>query len=350
MAMAALADVALAGAMVWAVVRRRPLAVPLSLLLFTLLPTLVVDVVRGYMLYAERFFYLPSAGAALLLALALARTRAGARVAVAGAGVALVAASAVAAWQTLPAWSSDLAQFSQQAERAPDNYQAHVQLARQLLDAGRDDQAGRELDAAAALDAGRPEAMSVRAALAFRRGQWPAALAQARAALAHGDARPEPALIAATALLALGRATEAKGLVDTLEGRAPDLPAVVSLYGQWLLATGHPAEAEPALDRALAFDSGNADLAYMTGVAHEQARHFPAAREAFRHALALDPAHYDAWLGVARASAALGDRAAAGAALERAAALPQARDGRAATLRGQLNAQWGSPPAAPGHP
>lgn len=350
---AAIVDLALAAAIAWAVARRRPLAVPLALLLFTLLPTLVVDVVRGYMLYAERFFYLPSAGAALLLGLALARAHTGARAVLAGVAAVLVATSAVSAWRTLPAWSSDLAQFSQQVERAPDNYQAHVQLARQLLDIGRDDQAARELDAATALDATRPEAMSVRAALEFRRGQWPQALAEARAALAHGDRRPEPALVAATALLALGRAGEAQGLVDTLEARAPDLPPVVSLHGQWLLATGHAAEAEPELDRAAAFDPRNADLAYMTGLAHEQAHHFPAAREAFRRALAIEPAHYDAWLGVARASMALGDAAATEAALARAEALPQARDGRAATLRAQARAQLGlpsPPPAAPGRP
>jgi len=52
----------------------------------------------------------------------------------------------------------------------------------------------------------------------------------------------------------------------------------------------------------------------------------------------LSPGHYDAWLALAETAAALGDRAAAAAAVESAARLPAAGDGRAAALRARLAA------------
>jgi predicted Zn-dependent protease len=238
----------------------------------------------------------------------------------------------------LPQWRDDPALFASMARRAPRNYMARTQWARMLALAGRDAEAARELDAARALDPARPEEPSIRALLAYRRGDWGGTLAASERALAQGNAENEPRLLRAAALLALGRMEEGRAALVDLRRRTPGQPAVESLWGQFLLNTGHSAEAYPVLARAAGLLPGDANVAYALGVAANDTGRHGEARVALRHAVSADPTRYDAWLELARTCAALGDAAGVSDALARAQQLPAAADGRAAALRARLAA------------
>jgi tetratricopeptide (TPR) repeat protein len=324
----------------WLLRRRVPAALPLALFWLTLLPTMVVDVAHGYFLYAERFFYLPSAGLAWAVAAGVEALRGSRRVRLAGlAGlVVLAAGSAFVLVSLLPAWRDDAALFQSMVRRAPRNYMARTQWARQLALGGRDTQAARELDAAQALDPTRPEAPSLRAFLAYRRGEWAEAVAEAGRAIARGSTDLEPHLLRVAALLSLGRVQEGRAALEDLRRRTPGQPAVESLWGQYLLQYGRPGEAYPVLVQVVRLLPRDADVAYKFGLAAGDAGHAVEARTAFERAVLLDPARYDAWLELARVRGALGDRAGAAAALARALELPAAADGRAAALRAKLEA------------
>jgi len=322
----------------WLLWKRKALALPLALFWLTLLPTLVANLARGYLLYSERFLYLPSAGLAWAAGagVEMPRGRRAARAAGLATLIVLVAGSAVVLVPLLPSWRDDAALFESMARRAPGNYMARTQWARMLALRGRDAEAARELDAAQALDETRPEVASIRAVLAYRRGDWGATLAESERAIARGSALGEPRLLRATALMGLGRLTEARGALEEMRARTPGQPAVESLWGQYLLQTGRPAEAFPVLVAASRMLPADADLAYALGVAALGAGRAAEAREAFRRVVGMNPAHYDAWLVLAEAESGAGERAAAAAALERALRLPAARDGRAEALRARL--------------
>ncbi|HVP14090.1 MAG TPA: tetratricopeptide repeat protein [Terriglobales bacterium] len=320
--------------------RRVAAALPLALFWLATLPTLIVDLSHGYYLYAERFFYLPSAGLAWAAAVGVESLRDSRRLRIIGiaALVGLAAASAFALERVLPDWRDDMALFGSMVRHAPRNYMARTQWARQLALAGRDAEAARQLDAAQAIDPTRPEAPSVRAYLAYRHGDWSGALAAADRAIERGDTDLEPRLLRVASLFSLGRVEEGRATLEALRRRTPGQPAVESLWGQYLLEYGRRGEAYPVLARVARLLPEDADVAYKLGLAAADAGRGAEARAAFERAVALDATRYDAWLELARVRADLGDRAGAEAALARAQALPGAADGRAAALRARLDA------------
>jgi protein O-mannosyl-transferase len=322
----------------WLLWKRAAAALPLALFWLTLLPTLVVNLSRGTYLYSERFFYLPSVGLAWAAGAGVEALRGRPRAWRAGIGVltALVLGSASVLVALLPEWHDDAMLFESMARRAPRNYMARTQWARMLVLAGRDAEATRELDAARALDPSRPEEPSIRALLAYRRGDWGGALAEAERAIAQGNVENEPRLLRATALLALGRMDSGRAALLEIRRRTPGQPAVESLWGQYLLNTGHAAEAYPVLARAARLLPGEVTLAYAEGVAANDTGRHAEARAALQRAVRLEPARYEAWLELARTCVALGDGPGAAAALARARQLPAAADGRAEALRLQL--------------
>jgi tetratricopeptide (TPR) repeat protein len=325
-------------ALAWLLARRAPLALPLALFWLTLLPTLVVDLTQGFLLYSERFFYLPSAGLAWAAAAAVAALRPWRRAWLAGVAalVVLAAGGAVALATRLPAWHDDPALFASMARAAPRNYMARTQWARMLALSGRDAEAARELDAARGLDPSRPEEPSIRAFLASRRGDWPTTLTEAERAIARGNAENEPRLLRAAALLALGRGAEGGAALEELRRRTPGQPAVESLWGRYLLSVGRAPEAYAVLARASALLPADTDAALALALAANDTGHHAEARGALERALRLDPARYEAWLELARTCVVLGDAGAAERALAAAARLPGSVDGRAAALRARL--------------
>jgi predicted Zn-dependent protease len=252
--------------------------------------------------------------------------------------MALVLGSASVLVPLLPEWHDDATLFGSMARRAPRNYMARTQWARMLALAGRDAEAARELDAARALGPSRPEEPSIRALLAYRRGDWPGTLAEAERAIAQGNTENEPRLLRATALLALGRMAEGRTALEQLRRRTPGQPAVESLWGQYLLNTGRSAEAYPVLAGAARLLPDDPTLALALGLAANDTRRHAEARAALQRAVSLDPARYDAWLELARTCVALGDVPGATDALARAQRLPAAADGRAAAMLARLPA------------
>ena len=324
----------------WLLWKRATAALPLALFWLTLLPTLVVNLGRGTFLYSERFFYLPSAGLAWAAGAGVEALRVRPRAWRAGVGalMGLVLGSASVLVPLIREWHDDATLFESMARRAPRNYMARTQWARMLALAGRDAEAARELDAARSLGPTRPEEPSIRALLAYRRGDWPGTLAEAERAIAQGNAENEPRLLRATALLALGRLEDGRMALEELRRRTPGQPAVESLWGQYLFNTGHADEAYPVLAGAAGLLPDDPTLAFALGLAANDTGRHAEARAALGRAVRLAPGNYEAWLELARTCLALGDAPGAAAALASAERLPAAADGRAASMRAQLPA------------
>jgi predicted Zn-dependent protease len=183
------------------------------------------------------------------------------------------------------------------------------------------------------LDPGLAEVQVSRAAMHYRHAEWGAMLQRSRRALALDSLRFEARLMEAAALLRLRRLDEATARIERLAADRPGEPSVESLWGQLLLLEGRSAEALTHLERAARWSRDDPSLSFALGQASLLAGRPPEARDAFARTVELDPRYYDAWLRLATACHLLGDSAGRERALERAAALPDARDGRAQALR-----------------
>lgn len=315
------------------VARRSPAALPWSLALATLSPVLAVNALRGTLLFAERFFYFPSAGVCWALAVhACALPLSGRRVAAVVATLALLAGIGFTL-QRQPDWRDDETLFRSMTLLHPGNVTGYLQLARELDSMGRGEEAARAAATASRLDPERADVLAVRGLLALRAGNPAAALDFSNRAIAGGSIQLESRLTRAAALAALGRFEEARGALDTLRARMPGNPEVESLWGQYLLATGHAAEARPVLERGLSQFPDDADLAYALGMACVDTHAISESIPAFERAVEKRPGFYEAWLQLGAARLEMGDRAGAARALESAMRLPEAVDGRAAGLR-----------------
>jgi tetratricopeptide (TPR) repeat protein len=240
--------------------------------------------------------------------------------------------------------------FGGMATGHPDNPAGRVSWARLLVADGRLDEAEGEVRAARSLDARLPLADMVEAWIAVKRGRWSDALGLADRALAADSTLREAALARGKALMELGRSAEAGAVLESLLRQSPGDPGVERHWGRWLLLQGRAAEALPYLEEVARDPEAarDAEVQYEIGMARAQLGRLVEARSAFARAIDLDPGHYDAWLRLALACFAVGDAAGGEAALARAAALPQAADGRVEKLRRQIAAA--APPRTPGGP
>lgn len=336
-----LLQVGILAALAHAAKRRARWGLALLVLWVTLLPTTLANLFQTYLLYSERFMYLPSIGAAWLLALALgalAARGAFARLASAVAALALVASAAVATARILPDWKDDDTLYRSMTEKQPRNAMGWILLARHRLVKGDEAEAQHALEMLKGLESTRPEMLSVEALLYYRRGDWPKVLEFSERAIALDPTLGEPRLARATALLRLGRMDDAEQAIAQLEVMLPENSTVASLEGQRLLALRRPADALPYLRRAVQYLHDDADLFYALGLAHAMLNQLPPARAAFEECLRVDPALYDGWLRLATACHVMGDFVARDAALARAESLPESADGRVAQLRARMAA------------
>lgn len=319
-------------------VRRSRFAAPLALFWLTLLPTFAANLFQAYLLFSERFMYLPSAGVAWLAALRLAplARRGAARAGVVALALAWTAWCAVVTLRTLPDWRSEETLYRSMTVKGPRNAQGWILLSRLYLTQGREAEAEQALRSVESLAAARPEAYSVRALIHYRHGDWPRVLEYAEKSLALDPTLIEPRLARATALLRTGRAAAAAEAIEALHRAIPDNPTVLGLQGQQFLAMRRPADALPYLERATRWLHDDADLYYALGAAYAMQNQLPPAREAFANAVRIEPSLYDGWLKLATACHLLGDTAGRDAALARARALPESADGRAAALAARL--------------
>lgn len=319
--------------------RRSAWGIAVLVLWVTLLPTTLANLFQTYLLYSERFMYLPSIGAAWLLALALAALAArplAVRAVAWALSLVLVAAAGVGTARTLPDWKDDDTLYASMTVKQPRNAMGWILLARHRLVKGDEAAAERALHMLEGLESTRPEMLSVQALLHYRRGEWAKVLEYSERAIALDPTLGEPRLARATALLRLGRMDDAAQAIAQLQVMLPENSTVASLEGQRLLALRRPADALPYLRRAIEYLRDDADLFYALGLAHAMLNQLPPARAAFEECLRVDPALYDGWLRLATACHLMGDFAARDAALARAAALPEAADGRVAQLRERM--------------
>ncbi len=316
--------------------RRSQVAVPCSMLLVPLLPSVAVALLRGYVTGGERMMFLPSAGVAWLAALALAWARRGGRSRrwTAGAlSVLLVIGSGIETLRLQPMWVDDEHVFQAMTERHPDHPAGWVGLADVLTQGGRKADAERALSRAESLDPRLPAVHLGRAELHYRYGEWDQVTAEAGRALALDDALFRARLLRASALVRLRRTAEAARDVERLLRDRPGHPAALMLDGQRLLADGRPAEAVARLAEAARDQPNDPGLWYALGVAHAAAGDLVAARAAIERTVALDPGAPAGWHALSRICAALGDTLAAAAARERGRALSQGRSGPSGPAR-----------------
>jgi Flp pilus assembly protein TadD len=237
---------------------RRVPGVPLglALLLFPLLPTLYLPAL-GEGLFAERYLYLPSAGAALLVALALRAiaARAVLRNATVAASCVAVLVLGVSSFDRNAVWRSDLTLWEDTAPKVPRRAGAQEALGTALYQVGRHEEAAAHLGRALGLNP---------------------ALDGARVNLA-------------ASLCVLGRLEEAADHLRLVLERRPDHPEAHAVLGWALMAGGQVPEAIAAYERALAIKPNLAPAHHALGVAYAQFGDLPRAARHLREAARLDP-------------------------------------------------------------
>jgi protein O-mannosyl-transferase len=307
--------------------RRSRLAVPVALALFPLAPPLALASLRGYGLFGERHVYVSSAGVAWALALGASilasRVRGlGGRLIAGGLAGLFLAGSAVETLRALPAYRDDDAMYRTMTEREPGNPVGYVGLASVLTERGRLDEAASLLAQADRIDPHLASVHAGRARVASRREQWDVVLAESERAL-ELDPQLQPAqLLRALALMRLRRLDEAGRALGRLREQYPGHPEVGTVWGQYLLATGRPAEALPVLEAAAALLPGEPSLWDAVGVACAGLGRREEARAAFQRTVSLAPGYLEGWLRLAAVCQLLGDAGGRDQALARANGLP----------------------------
>ncbi len=234
---------------------------------------------------AERYLYLPSAGALLLAALvvenlALRRWPAAGRRAAAivlGLAAAIAAVALPASLVRQRAWRDDLAFWSDAAEKAPGAWLAQDALGTALVDAGRAPEAEARFRRAAELATRPPDRARAHAnlgSLYSRQQRWDAAVAEYRAALADDPGLDTAHANLAQALLARYAArpvpdekpavmAEAAGHFDAARRIDPRKASLHFAYGMLMVELERPADAVAPLREviALAPDSPEAATA-----------------------------------------------------------------------------------------
>jgi hypothetical protein len=310
--------------------RRARGAVPMALVLFPLAPPLVLASLRGYGLYGERHMYLPSAGVVWALALAIPALasrwggRAGPRLA-AGLVTVLVLGSVVETLRAIPAYHDDGTMYRAMTEHEPANPTGFVGLAAVRTEGGQLDEALALLERAGRIGPPMASVFVGRARVAARRDAWGAVLAETGRALTIDPRLQSARLLRAAAWMRLHRLAEAGRDLDRLRAEYPGHPEVATVWGQYLIAVGRPAEALPALLKAAELLPGEPSLWDAIGVASAQLGRVAEARAAFERVVAIAPGYLEGWIRLAAACQGLGDRAGRDRAMARAAALPGGR-------------------------
>ena len=318
--------------------RRTPLVLPAALLVLPLAPVAAASLIEPGVRFAERALVLPAAGLALALAWGASRVPAPRRAAATIALTGWAALQLACAWAPIGAWADDASRIRRVAEMRPRDLDALLGLADLLSTQGRTAEALTWVERAEAVSPGSAAPLVARASIAYRAGANARALELAERASALEPANLAAGVIRVRALAKLARAAEARAAGDSLVAAHPGEAAALGAQGAARLAAGDAAGALAPLAEASARLLDDAGLAWDLGRAAIGSGNVALARDAFERAVRASPAFYDAWLGVADTHARLGDAAGAEQALARAAALPQASDGRVDALRARIHA------------
>ncbi len=195
-------------------------------------------------------------------------------------------------------YADPIALWSEVVRLSPGHARGYINRAGLLLEAGRIEEAERDLDAASALQPGHPMLMANRAIVALARGD--AARAEQLLAVVTASMRSDAGILGARgdALRALGRADDALGLYALAATRAPSDARYAVLEANTLADLGRHDESLAALARARARSSDPqllASIEFNVGNAHFRSGRMAEAAASYRAALAHDPGHAEAW-------------------------------------------------------
>jgi tetratricopeptide (TPR) repeat protein len=241
----------------WAARRSPELLLGLALLVFPLLPALYLPALKDS-LFAERYLYLPSAGAAILVGAALRRWQGALpRAAV----VAAIAVLAVATVVRSRAWHDELTLWADAASKAPRSALAHESLGYALVAAGRSREAIPVLARALELDPGRLDARTNLAVALASTGRIGEALAQAERVLREHPREVNALLVRAGAMADAGRLEEAMAAYEAALAVEPDRAAVHNQAGIVSARLGRREQAVHHFGAAARLDPGNVEYA-----------------------------------------------------------------------------------------
>jgi tetratricopeptide (TPR) repeat protein len=198
------------GAVAWRARRNAVVLVGLTLLIVPILPALYLPAL-GEGLFADRYLYLPSAGAALLAGYAwdrwaeVERARAPAR-ALAAAVLLVFAAATI---QRNAVWHDHLSLWTDTVAKTPTSAAAHEYLGFALLSVGRLPEAASELERVVYLAPERVDAQVNLASTLTALGRSAEALPRAMRAVQQRPQHAEAHAVLAQALVASGRLEEA---------------------------------------------------------------------------------------------------------------------------------------------
>jgi tetratricopeptide (TPR) repeat protein len=236
-----------AGLAVWAVRRKRELALPLAWFVAWLLPALNLWALDPQYMVTDRYLFLPSL--ALPWAIALLRPRRAPRAPV----VALALLAVVFAALTIrySAIFRDERTFFAAMEKAdPTSAVVLAEKGRLLLDQGDVAGARAAIARSVQLNPIGPEAREMLGDLELRRGELDAALGNYRQALVVRPYASRGFKLVALALSRAGRRTDATALIEESARRWPNDFEVQLLRALFLGAAGHRDQAQAAFDAA----------------------------------------------------------------------------------------------------
>jgi tetratricopeptide (TPR) repeat protein len=207
----------------------------------------------------------------------------------------------------------------EEAVRAePQNAHYLVGLGNQYRQGGSESKATGAYRKALEASPGDPEAAQALAAILRGQGDDPEAEKVLQSCLAAAPDSIGVVLDLARLELDLGRAAQALPLLEAALAKDPEAGPTLLLYGRALAASGRGSDAVPYLRRARSALSDDlvgqrtaGDLLLSVGDLEE-------ARLAWARAVALDPAHIDGYIGLARVAQRRGDIAGEQAAIRRA--------------------------------
>lgn len=290
------AVVALAGWLLLREGKRGLAAVALGLLIVPLLPTAPL-VSRPGALMAERFLYLPSAGAAILAASVLESrlvfANAAARV-LAAVGAALVIAIGVVTWGATKDWRDDETLFSRAVARDPGSVGLNYLLGDALVHEGRYAEAEPPLLRALAADPDFVKA-AVRIGDVYRMtGRVGESRSSYRRALAAAPQSAEAHFGLGSLEMDFGASADAVRELETALSLNPALAGARLNLGFLAYRAGDLARAEEHWRRALDLEPRNAMAKNNLGVIARGQGRIKDARRLFTEALDADPDYSDA--------------------------------------------------------
>jgi tetratricopeptide (TPR) repeat protein len=250
----------------WALRRRAP-GVTISIALFAV-PLAPALYLRGLnqgiqAAFAERYLYLPSAGAVIAAAIAceaIASRGAAARRIAAGLVASIVLVFGAQTWIRNPVWRDGLSLWADAARRHPESAVARQNHGFALHHAKRVEEGQRELRAAVALDPSLVERDLAKGAHYVSAGLWKKAAITLQGVLAMDPRSAEAHFHLGAAYEGLGWTDSAEQAYRSAAAIDPSRPATWNNLGVLLATAGRLPEAAGAFEAALALAPGDPEI------------------------------------------------------------------------------------------